>query len=272
MKCRQVKLLLDHYCHCELEDSERVLVEAHLADCPACREVAREYKSLQAASSEASVPGLSPEFLEEFRRETVELARSSGRLDPSPARPGRPTRRTGGIFGRAAARPPIWLSRWRFAALGASALVAVALAVVYFSGRTVQSPADLPTVDSFLARADFRGLGGALADPGHRRAILSDTVSVALLLKSVDRLDRPSAHAVHLKRSATRVLCDLMTERLDPATIEKSIENYRLSRTDVCTSSLDLDEIRRALRQYRHSGKRIAVRDIIKVLSNSIEA
>ncbi len=68
MKCKQIRLLLAVSPR-EWSAAERALVEAHLAACPRCAELAREYVSQERRIASLPRPGLSPE------REEAVLAR-----------------------------------------------------------------------------------------------------------------------------------------------------------------------------------------------------
>ncbi len=72
MKCKHVEEKLPLYFYEELTADERAEVEAHLAECARCAEVAAEFGQLRAALDERAIPEPSPTLLVHCRSELEE--------------------------------------------------------------------------------------------------------------------------------------------------------------------------------------------------------
>ena len=176
MNCKQARKKIPLLAGEELPAPERQALAEHLHACAACRSLAQEYQHLHERSRHILQPQEPPGFYDDFSGEVLQ------RLPHMKATPG-----------RSQARPRQHRWNWRPAPAWAAA---AAIAAVFFL-VLILIRADLQTffrprttLQAYLQQQDFQGLARALADARTREALLQDSVSVDLLLQTVQELAR----------------------------------------------------------------------------------
>jgi len=176
MTCQQARKNIPLFSGKELPESEQNALAEHLQTCPACQALAREYRQLHEHSRDILQPDEPPGFYDQFASEVLQ------RLPRGKTAPARS--KTSPIRHRWNGRPAL---AWATAAGIAAALFLVLILFradlqTFFRPRT--------TLQAYLQQQDFQGLARALTNDRTREALVQDSVSVDLLLQSVQELER----------------------------------------------------------------------------------
>jgi hypothetical protein len=257
MKCAQVKKLLPLFTSGELGPEEQRAIKEHVARCARCQKEAGEYTVLLEAAGGIGSVETPPGFHEEFLRETMN--RVAGGPDRAPER------------GRARRVPAA--RRWRYALAGAAVVILVAAVWIFIAVYPDQSRlAQGPSLEEYLERADFRGLSEALSHEGTRTALLEESVSVDLLIRSVERLKRTHTRRGHVRQHLARSILEAQgntTASLDfpvPSAVSSSA-SLKVMCANINKEDVHLDNVLRALMWYRQTGDRITLKTMISVLN-----
>lgn len=174
MQCKRVQKSLSYYVNHELPEEDREKIAAHLQFCTDCRAAAAEYAQLTELAKQ--MPEVSPpqHILVEVREGIRE--RISGKTEARHYN----FPQVRGIFS--------WFATPRYAVALGSAVVLIIVFLIWFGGEW-QTKQARRTLESYLMQRDYFALWHALKKPDEQIKLLNDSVSVDLLLHTIDRYD-----------------------------------------------------------------------------------
>lgn len=253
MKCSKARKVIPFLVNGELVASQYREVEEHLGRCSACQTIAAEYANLARLTHAMPRPQEPPDFYDEFSRETLnrvsENLRVSPRTDQAPAL-------------RYAFRP-------RYAIVGVGViLAAIVFAVLFGTREDTAQPDRRLTLETYLSQSDFIGLARAMKDGQQRHMLMTDTVSVDLVVSGLERLQRSHwRHGLagrYLVRYVAMVphkeieLLLVSTGRLQRPAAMESLHGA------IDTRTFDFKKALRALRYMNRPGARVTLNDLIE--------
>jgi hypothetical protein len=108
--------------------------------------------------------------------------------------------------------PPVWSRlRPRHALAGVTILGAIIVAGVLF--RKIAHQNRRINLETYLIQRDFRGLAGAMAEPQQHAMLMHDSVSVDLLIGSLELLHRMQARHGQVGRYVVQVVAAVQPEK-----------------------------------------------------------
>lgn len=174
MQCKHVRRQLIHYAKNELSDAVHDKITAHLSTCTDCSAVANEYTRLAALSE--NLPEIEPpeHILAELKRDVYKHISASPETDEQSSK-------------RFVSFPSL-SGAPRFAYAGGTAVIILFVVALWFGSDWNQSPGRR-TLESYLEHRDYFSLWHALKKPDEQKRLLVDSVSIDLLVQTIDRYD-----------------------------------------------------------------------------------
>lgn len=252
MNCAKVKKLLPLIAGGEIAPSRRREAQRHLARCSACSRSLAEYEALLQLAHGAPPVGISEETGATLVRDIID--RSRGATAGGPVSHYLDTPRHGFRIG------------YRLA--GAAAVIAVALIAAFIAFGTHLRGG--PTVEEYLLHSDLTGLCNAIQDDGARQRLLDESVSIDLLIQTVETLQRNRIFHSRIENRISESIRELKIETAPKSGAGPPERSHATSALLTCAKtdgeSIRLENMIRALRCLRRSGERVTVREILRGL------
>jgi hypothetical protein len=260
MKCTSARKLLPLLAGGELETFRREEIEQHLSLCTKCRQEYGEYQTLLELSH--SVPPL--DVPDEFRGSLVRTI-----MDQRDE-----THKSRFTFRNREDSVRRFRFRDRMAAVTAVTAVAliatfVALGIHFFRGSLG------PGVEDYLLRSDLKGLSSALMEETSRERLLDQSISIDLLIQTVENLQRNRTFHERIELHIAKSLREIKnTMQEDPGKRTLGGSRSVLSPITYVSAGSDgnrFENILRTLRHLRRSDDRVTVREILRGLEIVME-
>jgi len=222
-------------------EAQRKLVTDHLNHCPACRQLAGQYANLKQRVSTAPAPQAPAGFYLSFDHEVLQQlsAKSISRWKSASRR------------------------SWRFKLLFASGGLILFLIFSLFVWRISLLPSRT-TLTTYLSRTDLSGLNTVLTDPQTRRNLMSDSVSVDLLVTSLQRLSRSPVYRDQITKSISIWLTIFRNQRGDLKTAsDHQTRVSSVNNENRLPINLDLEQVIKLLKVVRRYRSRVTLNELI---------
>ncbi|MDD8019755.1 MAG: zf-HC2 domain-containing protein [Acidobacteriota bacterium] len=179
MNCQQIRKALPAYLEGELSRPQAIIIEAHLAECPGCRLLAREIETINKSLSSLSEIEPSPALLAKIYSIPDSVAIKTGLKVQSAGRRERTAR---GIFSR-----PFWLSPAFQPVLVSLTIILIFISLTFFTqpGRNFQKSLSLEFHRAYSQTQKVLVKAGVLTDRinGYKESLLASL--------DTDRLKKP---------------------------------------------------------------------------------
>jgi hypothetical protein len=246
MQCKIVQKSLSHYANQELPETEREKIAAHLQSCAGCRALAAEYAQLAGLAKQ--LPEITPpqHVMAEVRAGVRE--RISGKTEVPHQKPRQGNR----IFS--------WFATPRYAVALGSAVVLLIAFLAWLGSEWETKPARR-TLASYLAQRDYFALWLALKKPDEQKRLLDDSVSVDLLLQTIDRYDE-----IQKRYGRFRSASVSFASVLSPSGEAGIVDHYLTSKK---ISPVVRQVARNRIQNIAQNGKKITLKKLFKALKTS---
>jgi hypothetical protein len=255
MRCSKVEDMLPLFAGGELQDSRQREVEEHLTRCDKCRRVLSQYENLLEASRSVPPVELPDAVQQSLIQEIMDRSREMQGAEPSHHHRNSSKQRF----------------PFRYRLVGATAVTAVALIAVviaistHFIGGTHG-----PGLEYYLLRSDLKGLSEALKNDESRNRLLDESVSVDLLIQTVEQIQKPRTLHRHVEQHIARSLQAIKAD-LPAGFARQTSRGSQTARSlaacaDIGDERVRLETILHTLRCLRRSGDRISLREILQGL------
>ncbi len=258
MRCSKAEEMLPLLAGGELESFRRSEIEKHLSECEKCRRVFSQYKRLLDLTHSAPPVQIPDALNKTCVRSIMDRARDTHRAGQM-YRPPHPQRR----------RFP-----FRHRMVGAAAAIAIAAIAAFIAIGIdfLRTPRSVG-VEDYLLRSDLVGLSKALKNEDFRSRILDEPVSVDLLIRAVEELQKPRALHGRVEQYVARSLLEMKTFLHAPPASQANSGLHTASLfatcADIDAEELRLEKILRTLRCLRRCGERVTVRELLRGLNTA---
>lgn len=252
MNCAKARKMLPLFAGGEIDAFRRQEAERHLTQCSGCRQALTEYKALVELTRSTSPMEISDEIERSLVRDIINRSRDTG----------------WGEFNsnyRNAAKKTFRLGH-RLAGVTAVIAIAIIAAFIVFGTPFIRGSRG-PGVEDYLLHADLRGLCNALLDEDSRERLLDESVSVDLLIQTVEKLQRNRTFQARIEHRIDKSLRSMKNDlRESPARLLQDGSPTSQSLTACAKPGGDqirFENILRTLRCLRRSNDHIKLRDIL---------